>query len=514
MVTASVQCSLLAQQSFWATAYYPGWAEASISQGGMPIWTADLVGITHLVRFVGWTSQKPPYVLPMVTTNDSIEFEFHGISNPLSGPSSWINWEDSLIRIAHRNNIKVVLSSGNNKADLDFISADSSRTETCAKTLINYLKRKGYDGLEVDWEPPSNLNDCSRLLRRLRFYLDQMTPKGILMIAPGNGKNYATLFSASLCNAICDQINIQLYGYAPVWWSRHTIPPGPNANVTWYTSPLHRGRLIPLSDATAWDTWGPNQWASTYGFSKSKLGAGMGFYGWNYRTHAGPGEAVTSPVGGYVDHYAYIPQLIANGGSKHWDDECKVPYLSGTAIGNLGPTNYGGWGVLAGEKFWTSFEDSQSVSEKTKWAKANGLAGIMIYDISMDFDATKPAGQRQPLLNSVVRALTAPAVTINRVVADIPSGFSLDQNYPDPFNRSMVISYSLARRANAKLTIFNSLGRILAVLVDGVQEPGKYKVTFDTSAFGGGVQGAASGIYYYRLETEKYSETKKLLLLK
>lgn len=508
------QSSLMAQQPFWVTAYYPSWAETNTSQGGMPLWNASLTGITHLVRFCGWTSQKAPYVFPMVSANDSIEFEYHGISNSLSGPSSWTNWQDSCIVIAHRNNVKVVLSSDNHKADLDFISADSERTETCARILINYLKRKGYDGLEVDWEPPSNTNDCSRLLRRLRLYLDQMTPKGILMIAPGNGKNYATLFDASLCNDICDQINIQLYGYAPVWWSGQTSPPGPSANVTWYTSPLYRGKLIPLSEAAAWDTWGPNQWASIYGFSKNKLGAGMPFYGWNYRKHTGPGEVVSSPVGGYVDHYTYIAQLIANGGTKHWDDASKVPYLTGTAINTLGPTYYGAWGVLAGEKFWTSYEDSQSVAEKTKWAKANSLGGIMIYDMSMDFDATKPIGKRQPLLSSVVNALTLASVTIDRVGNEIPKSFSLDQNYPNPFDPTMVISYSISQRTNAKLTIFNSLGKTIAVLVDGVQEPGKYKVTFDSSAFGGRTQGTALGIYYYRLETEKYSETKKLLLLK
>ncbi len=91
--------------------------------------------------------------------------------------------------------------------------------------------------------------------------------------------------------------------------------------------------------------------------------------------------------------------------------------------------------------------------------------------------------------------------------AGIPTNFALYQNYPNPFNPTTTITYDLPLRANVKLVVYNVLGQKIAILVDEVQEPGRYNVTFDASNL-------PSGVYFYRLEADKFVQTKKMLLVK
>ncbi len=89
----------------------------------------------------------------------------------------------------------------------------------------------------------------------------------------------------------------------------------------------------------------------------------------------------------------------------------------------------------------------------------------------------------------------------------LPHSFNLFQNYPNPFNPATTISYSLPEATHVKLEVFNILGQRVDALLDADQPAGDYQLTWDASHF-------ASGIYFYRLQTEAAVETKKMLLLK
>jgi len=91
--------------------------------------------------------------------------------------------------------------------------------------------------------------------------------------------------------------------------------------------------------------------------------------------------------------------------------------------------------------------------------------------------------------------------------AGVPRTAELEQNYPNPFNPSTTIRYALPHKAQVLLTVFNTLGQQVATLVHRQEEAGIYEVKFDGS-------GLASGVYFYRLQTGSFVETKKLLLLK
>jgi hypothetical protein len=94
----------------------------------------------------------------------------------------------------------------------------------------------------------------------------------------------------------------------------------------------------------------------------------------------------------------------------------------------------------------------------------------------------------------------------------IPNQYSLNQNYPNPFNPSTEISFALPQASDVDLSIYNVLGQHVRNLVSGYMEPGKHSVTWDGRDNKGNV--AASGIYFYRIKAEDFSDIKKMTLLK
>lgn len=90
---------------------------------------------------------------------------------------------------------------------------------------------------------------------------------------------------------------------------------------------------------------------------------------------------------------------------------------------------------------------------------------------------------------------------------EFPTENILNQNYPNPFNPSTTISYSLPKVGFVQLKVYDLLGREVAILVNKEQVKGNYKINFDASHL-------TSGIYFYKLQTGNFIETKKLILLR
>jgi len=85
--------------------------------------------------------------------------------------------------------------------------------------------------------------------------------------------------------------------------------------------------------------------------------------------------------------------------------------------------------------------------------------------------------------------------------------YTLEQNYPNPFNPTTTIGYVLQEKSNARLTLLNSLGEEIAVLINEEQDKGYHKVEFDGSKL-------SSGVYFYKLVANDFVSTKKMILLK
>lgn len=102
---------------------------------------------------------------------------------------------------------------------------------------------------------------------------------------------------------------------------------------------------------------------------------------------------------------------------------------------------------------------------------------------------------------------TLTIVTDVNSIEDIPNHFTLNQNYPNPFNPSTQISYAISQNGIVKLTVYDVLGNEIEELVNKNQSAGNYTVNFDASKY-------SSGIYFYKIASSNFVETKKMLLLK
>ena len=122
--------------------------------------------------------------------------------------------------------------------------------------------------------------------------------------------------------------------------------------------------------------------------------------------------------------------------------------------------------------------------------------------------------------DNMVGSFTASVTGVEREVASGRAlSYHLEQNFPNPFNPSTVIAYTLPTRASVSLSVYNALGGLVAELSDGLEEAGRHQITFDGS-------GLSSGVYFYRLQAREgsmspqggsgrlFTSTKTLLLLK
>ena len=89
----------------------------------------------------------------------------------------------------------------------------------------------------------------------------------------------------------------------------------------------------------------------------------------------------------------------------------------------------------------------------------------------------------------------------------LPDEPALNQNFPNPFNNSTVIEYELSNGCDVNLSIYDLLGRRLAVLIDSYQVGGKHSAVFDA-------EGISSGVYYYVLKTDDKKLVRRMSLIK
>jgi hypothetical protein len=99
------------------------------------------------------------------------------------------------------------------------------------------------------------------------------------------------------------------------------------------------------------------------------------------------------------------------------------------------------------------------------------------------------------------------AGVINTPGSSVPQQFVLEQNYPNPFNPSTQIRFALPQAGKVELTIYNLQNQEVARLVNGTLNAGAYQVNWDANQF-------ASGIYFYQLKTDRFVQSRKMVLVK
>ena len=191
--------------------------------------------------------------------------------------------------------------------------------------------------------------------------------------------------------------------------------------------------------------------------------------------------------------------------SSLWDalNQCKPAFFEAASVG----INYNGLDSLitaAGLLQQSDYTPGSWTTFAAALASA-GTAKTQNYTTAQS-PATALGGAKSAL-KAAIDALVKKSDAVAGDREEMPRSFGLSQNYPNPFNPNSDIRYQVSGSRSVRLSVFDLLGREIAVLVDEVKGPGTYTVRFDGSGF-------ASGVYYYRLTAGGFVETRKMILAK
>lgn len=184
-----------------------------------------------------------------------------------------------------------------------------------------------------------------------------------------------------------------------------------------------------------------------------------------------------------------------------------------TARGGLAAATLNGRLYVFGGEIPQVYEENEEYNPATNtWrtmapmpTPRHGIGAATVGDSIFIIGGAKVAGFGVTDSNEVFTL--SPLTGIREVNENLPLNFCLYQNYPNPFNPVTVIRYRLPVTSVLTLKVYNVLGQEIMQLVNEVKQAGNYEVTWDASR-------QSSGVYFYRLQTSKFADTKKLLFLR
>jgi chitinase len=357
----AIHVESLSQDIKWVSAYYPYWREIPPSE-------IDFRVLTHVFDFA-------------MGINPDGTLGYGGT------PAR----QSELISAAHAHNKKVLISIGGAGSGPGWNGATAERTRAFfIHNIVAYVLANGYDGVDLDWEPVDNPIQWTRFVPQLRDSLKARNPKLMLtaFAVQGDQSNYSKLFS------YFDQINVNSYEYAGPW-------PG---WISWPSSPLYNGgqrfpgkffwKKLPCVDDVI-------QEYLDSGIPKSKLAISTYWSAQVWKGGEGtPTGGVTSPRQSWTTPpamvsdkpYSYMMDTWGDGQIQHYDSVTQTSYIS---IDNSG----------SADDVFISFDNELIQYKKVEYIRKKGLSGIFIWDFGGGYRPNKPAGQRDPQLQALRRAV-------------------------------------------------------------------------------------------------------------
>ncbi|MFH1213024.1 MAG: CotH kinase family protein [Candidatus Neomarinimicrobiota bacterium] len=157
---------------------------------------------------------------------------------------------------------------------------------------------------------------------------------------------------------------------------------------------------------------------------------------------------------------------------------------------------------------WEQIVDSLTYDNNSPWPVEADGSGVTLELFDAGSDNSKAENWRVSIGHGTPGMLNSILVSLEEnKYRSVPLEFSVSQNYPNPFNPKTQICYSVPQNSNISLKVFNLLGQEVATLFEGVRPAGNYTAILDGSKL-------TSGVYFYRMESGNFMETKKLVLLK
>ncbi len=397
--------------------------------------------------------------------------------------------------------------------------------------------------VDKSWLATSMSSDGSKLIAGVnwgRLYKSINSGSSWTETQPGGVADkrwYTTSMSADGSKLIAGAYGDRLYisNNSGGAWSE-TTPTGTAENKDWCTTSMssdgnillagiYGGRLfISVNGGSSWTETQPagavdkNWRATSMSSDGSKIIAGV-FGGRLYvSTNTGDTWAETRPTGIAEDKNWRTTSMNSdgsklitgvNGGRLYINNEpLPVELTTFTAsIANNKVTLY--W-QTATEVNNYGFEVEQITYQNSKWEKIGFVQGYGNSNSPKSYSFTDVPNDgteftyRLKQIDFDGKFEYSPEVIVN---LEVPANFSVKQNFPNPFNPTTKIEFAIPSDNNVKIKVFNVLGMEVATLVNEHRQTGKYNVEFNASNL-------ASGIYIYKIVSGKYSEIKKMILMR
>ncbi len=326
----------------------------------------------------------------------------------------------SLVDLAHQSGVKVLISIGGWTESDHFpaIAADTAKREKFIAECIRLITFYNLDGVDIDWEypgfeehkgTPDDKANCTLLFTEIRHAMDilaQNTNKQYLLTgAFGASQSNMANIDWDNITPVLDAINMMTYDYFGAWntTTGHNAPLYPSIGAD-------KNACVDATISTMIDT---------YKVPPSKINLGLPFYGHALKTQ---GEAaLNAPTLKQKD-----TKLFPEGSSfyhimaekhhftEYWDTAARVPNL----LGNDGLNTF------------ISYDNVQSITEKTLYAIEKNLRGVMIWEITEDHLETVEDIAETPLINAVNLVLCAKAGT--EPTENIPNTVTIIENEKTP----------------------------------------------------------------------------------
>ena len=392
----------------------------------MPASNIDFTALTHIIHFS---------VVP--NSNGTLDSSDNGIT--------LANSTDVVSR-AHAAGVKVIICVGGANTESLFQGATSTANlPVFINSLTNFMAARGYDGVDIDWEPFSSADSLqyTNLVNGLRSAMGKFPQAKLLTVAaeaypPDGDATWEYMVYAAIQNQL-DQINIMTYDLS-----------GPYEGwVTWFNSPIYdggfrfpsTGGLVPSADGAVTNFL-------SNGVVPGKLAIGLAFYGdvWTGGTGA-TASSITQPRQSWSNaptltsyNYSDIMADYYQPVLYHWDTNAQSAYLSLT---NLNPVN----------NAFISYDDARTCQAKVSYARNHLLGGVMIWELAQDHTAGIP----DPLLEAVKQAIATPGMVSLK---------SSGQDINLTFTNIALGSYRVLWNSNLSAGVWNTL------LITNISGPG------------------------------------------